>query len=140
MLGEIEQNNPVDKYAAPIKKIGKTVGHIPRRKNAKFAYTIFYLADPYGKCRITVTGKAVNLGDYHVMQVPCILFSLTIIFIIFSDFLMFYQIFLSPKVKRCLIITYKHGIYESPHELLNHLRLWILGNLETSRKHLNFIE
>ena len=96
VLGEIEQNNPVDKYAAPIKKIGKTVGHIPRRKNAKFAYTIFYLADPYGKCSITVTGKAVNLGDYDVMQVPCILFSLTIIFIIFLDFLMFYQIFLSP--------------------------------------------
>ena len=26
--------------------------------------------------------------------------------------LMFYQIFLSPQVKRCAIITYKHGMYE----------------------------
>ena len=25
---------------------------------------------------------------------------------------MFYQIFYSPQVKRCAIITYKHGIYE----------------------------
>ena len=35
---------------------------------------------------------------------------------------MFYQIFLSPQVKPCAIITYKHGIYELPHELPNDLR------------------
>ena len=29
--------------------------------------------------------------------------------------LMFYQIFLSLQVKRCAIITYKHGIYELPY-------------------------
>ena len=29
---------------------------------------------------------------------------------------------------RCVIVTYKHGIYELPHELLNDLRLGILGN------------
>ena len=27
-----------------------------------------------------------------------------------QDFLMFYQFFLSPQVKRCAIITYKHGV------------------------------
>ena len=48
--------------------------------------------------------------------------------------------FLSPQVKRWAIITYKHGIYELPHELLNDLRLWILGNYEISGKSLNFIE
>ena len=32
---------------------------------------------------------------------------------------MFYQIFLSPQVKRGAIITYKHGICELPHELPN---------------------
>ena len=42
---------------------------------------------------------------------------------------MFYQIFFSPQVKRCAIITYKYGIYELPHELpndlrLRHFRLW----------------
>ena len=36
------------------------------------------------------------------------------------DFLMFYQI--SPEVKRCAPITYKHGIYELPHELPKDLR------------------
>ena len=40
---------------------------------------------------------------------------------------MFYQSFLSPQVKRCAIITYKHGIYELPHELPKELRLRILG-------------
>ena len=52
----------------------------------------------------------------------------TIIFIIFCDFLMFYQIFLLPQVKWCAIITNKHGIYEWPHELPNDLRFRILGN------------
>ena len=46
----------------------------------------------------------------------------------FWDFSMFYQIFLSAQVKRWTIITYKHGIYELPHELPNDLRLRILGN------------
>ena len=67
---------------------------------------------------ITTTGKAVNF-----------FFSLTTIsFIIFWDFSMFYQIFLSPQVKRWTIITYKHGIYELPHELPNDLRLRKLEN------------
>ena len=50
------------------------------------------------------------------------------IFIIFWDFLMFYQIFISPQVKRCTIITYKHDTQELPQELPNHLKLRILGN------------
>ena len=41
---------------------------------------------------------------------------------------MLYQIFLSPQVKQWVVITYKHGIYELPHELPNVLRLRILGN------------
>ena len=52
----------------------------------------------------------------------------TIIFIVFWDFLVFYQIFFSPQAKRCSIITYKHGIYELPHELPKDLRPTILGN------------
>ena len=34
---------------------------------------------------------------------------------------MFNQIFLSPQVKRCAIITYKHGIHELPNESPNDL-------------------
>ena len=36
---------------------------------------------------------------------------------------MFYKVFLSPQMKRCAIIPYKHGIYELPHELPNYLSL-----------------
>ena len=53
---------------------------------------------------------------------------------------MLYQTFLSTEVKRCAIITYKHGIYELPHELPNNFRLRILENSEKSGKCLNFIE
>ena len=55
-------------------------------------------------------------------------FFATIIFITFSDFLMFDQTFLSPHVKRCAIITYKHDIYELSDDFPNDLRLRILGN------------
>ena len=41
----------------------------------------------------------------------------TISFIIFYDFPVVYQIFLSPQVKWWAIITYKHGIYELSNEL-----------------------
>ena len=55
-------------------------------------------------------------------------------FIVFWDFWMFYQIFLSPQVKRCAIITYKHGIYELPYELPNDLRLRKLENIRKLSK------
>ena len=53
---------------------------------------------------------------------------------------MFCQIFLLLQEKRCAIITYKRGIYEFPHELLNDLRLKILGNDEILRKYLNLMD
>ena len=46
----------------------------------------------------------------------------------FWDILMFYQIFLSPQVERCAIITYEHGKYKFPHKLPDDLSLRILGN------------
>ena len=45
---------------------------------------------------------------------------------------MFYQTFLSPQVKRYVIITYKHGIYELPHEFSSGLRKTL------EKKKLNF--
>ena len=59
---------------------------------------------------------------------------------IFRGFSMFYQIFLSPQVKRWAIITYKHSIYDLPHELPNDLIFRTLGNQEISGKCLNLIE
>ena len=50
----------------------------------------------------------------------------TIIVIMFWDFLMFYQIFFSPQVKRSVIITNNYGICELHDKFLNDLRQ--LGN------------
>ena len=47
----------------------------------------------------------------------------TILVIIIWDFLIFYQNFLSPQVKRIVIISKKHGIYELPQELSNDLKI-----------------
>ena len=43
---------------------------------------------------------------------------------------MYYQVFLSPQVNRRAVITFKHGIHELPHDLLNGLGLIIFGNQE----------
>ena len=39
------------------------------------------------------------------------------------DFSMFYQVLVSPQMKWCPVITYKHGLYEVSHELPKDLRL-----------------
>ena len=75
----MEPNNIYDKYAVCAKKhnivIGhvKVIGHLPLGKSGKFAKIIFYFlrADPYTKCVVVVTGKAVNSVDGDGMQVPC---------------------------------------------------------------------
>ena len=43
--------------------------------------------------------------------------------VIFWDFFILYQIYFSTQVKRSVIISNKHGINKSPHELPNNLRL-----------------
>ena len=53
---------------------------------------------------------------------------------------MFQQIFISLQVKRSVMISYKHCIYELPDELSNDLKLRILGNQEKLGKSQNFIE
>ena len=40
---------------------------------------------------------------------------------------MFFQIFISPQVKRCAIITYTDGITELAHKCANNLRLRYLN-------------
>ena len=64
----------------------------------------------------------------------------TIMVIIFWDFLMSDQNFLSPKAKRSVVTSNKHGIYELSDKLPNDLRIRILENQEISRKSWNFIE
>ena len=53
---------------------------------------------------------------------------------------MFYQIFLSQKVKKCEIINYKEDIFELSHELPNNIRPTILGNYYIPGKCANFKE
>ena len=53
-----------------------------------------------------------------------------IIFIIFRHFLMFYQRFFSPQVKRCAIITYKYGIYKFASRIAERFR--VLGTLRAN--------
>ena len=82
----------------------------------------------FWSCRKNGLIWKIRLTSKLIMSQPAISF------IIFWDFSMFYQIFLSPKVKRSAIVTYKHGIYKLSHELLNNLRLRILGIWEISGK------
>ena len=59
--------------------------------------------------------------------------------IIFWDYFeMFYQVFLSPQVKRNTILTNEHGIYKLPLELPNNSRLEDIRKYQESLK--NFIE
>ena len=53
---------------------------------------------------------------------------------------MFEQILISPQVKRSVMISNKHCIYELPDELSNDLKLRILGKQEILGKSQNFIE
>ena len=78
----------------------------------------------FGRVLVSLTFTSMKLRWLFTFNIyrPSIIF-------IFRDFLMFYQILLSPQVKRSAIISLKHGIYELPHELANDLRLLrILGN------------
>ena len=60
--------------------------------------------------------------------------------IILWDFLMFYQIFLSPQVKRSAIVSNKQGVYELHQDLPNDLRLRILENKDKSGESPNLLE
>ena len=64
----------------------------------------------------------------------------TILFIIIWDFLTVEQTFLSPQMKRSMIISNKHGIYMLPYDLKKDVRMRILGNQEISGKSQNFKE
>ena len=54
--------------------------------------------------------------------------------VIFWDLLIFYQILFSPQVKRSVIVSNKHGIYELLLELPNDLRLNKLENIRKISK------
>ena len=63
----------------------------------------------------------------------------TILFIIIWDFLTVEQTFLTPQMKRSMIISNRHCIYKLPNNLKKDIRMRILGNQENSGKSQNFI-
>ena len=75
LCGEMEPDNPVDKYAVAVKKNNVVVVHLPLGCSGKFAKTISYFlrSDEWSHCKVIVTGKPVNRGDGDGMQVPCLL-------------------------------------------------------------------
>ena len=80
---------------------------------------VFLFAGPIGHAK-NGCSKSWCTSDWDTTTINCR---------IFWDFLMFYQTFLSPQVKRCAIISYKHGMYKLPQELPKNLRLRKLGNI-----------
>ena len=60
---------------------------------------------------LTVDGKYSFLNSDNLTQ-PIQMQLFTILVIIFRDILMFDKIFVSSQVKRIVIISNKHGIYE----------------------------
>ena len=56
----------------------------------------------------------------------------TIIFIIFWEFLMFYQIL--PQTKRSVVINNKQCMHKLPHKLANNIRLIKLGKVQKISK------
>ena len=89
-----------------------------------------HLVDKYNNTSFLSVGTKHIVADDSALkeEIETKTKEFTIIFIIFSGFLMFYQIFFSPQVKQWTIITYRHGIYKLPHELPKDLRFRILGN------------
>ena len=70
-----ETENEYEKYAVAVKICGDVVGHVSKRRSARFAKTVAYFlrASNENRCRVEVTGKRVNLGDGEGLKIPCIL-------------------------------------------------------------------
>lgn len=69
----LEPENEFDKYAVAVIKNSVVVGHLAKGKSGRFAKTIsfFLRTSNDNSCKVEVTGKRVNLGDGHGLQIPC---------------------------------------------------------------------
>ena len=70
-----ESENEYDKYAVAVERCGDVVGHLSKRRSARFAKSISYFlrASNENCSRVDVTGKRLHLGDRKGLQIPCIL-------------------------------------------------------------------
>ena len=57
--GQIEPNNPAEKYVVCIRKSGKVVGHLKKGATDRFVEIIFFFVkgDPYSKTKTITTGR-----------------------------------------------------------------------------------
>ena len=92
---------------------GTGVRNVVNEPNKLWKYDLDQRCDYHGQ-------KTFIDSVIFIMTSPTNSSKATIIFIIFWDFLMFYQIFLSPQVK-LYAMTYKYSIRELPHKLPNDL-------------------
>ena len=68
-----EPESEIDKYAVAVTKDARMIGQLKKGKTGRYSKTVFYFlpADPISTACITVTGKRVNFGDGHGLQIPC---------------------------------------------------------------------
>ena len=68
-----EPESEIDKYAVAVTKHARVIGQLKKGKTGRYSKTVFYFlqADPMSTACITVTGKRVNFGDGHGLQIPC---------------------------------------------------------------------
>ena len=79
-----------------------------------FLISLFFLSCSHFRLSTVFKPSYMKLWKEFILSFLLTLSSTTS-FIIFWNFSMCYQTFLSPQLKWCAIITYKHGMYELPH-------------------------
>ena len=115
----------------PQRKISETKPYSLCLWNISKDFTANYMKKKKTKKK-TKKKKKTGLNEYvYDFSVDYNVIDNTTMHIIFGDFKIFNEIFLSPNTKKSVIIGNKHGIYELPHGSSNEL---------ISGKYQNFIE
>ena len=116
----------------PQRKISETKPYSLCLWNISKDFTANYMKKKKKQKKKQQKKKKKGLNEYlYDFSVDYNVIDNTTMHIIFGDFKIFNQIFLSPNTKKSVIIGNKHGIYELPHGS---------SNESISGKYQNFIE
>ena len=68
-----ESESEIDKYAVAVTKDARVISQLKKGKTGRYPKTVIYFlrANLMSTACITVTGKRVNFGDGHGLQIPC---------------------------------------------------------------------
>ena len=107
---QIETNNPVVKYTVCIEKFGKTVGHLNKGEDDKFAKALFFFlrGDNYLKAKSITSGRRCHHGDGESLPIPFFHFH----FILFWKII---QKLIIQKLSMCIYIYIYIYIYTHSH-------------------------